>query len=50
MPQLVVRDLVLSAVSDNLINSNEIEFEGLSYSQEKERLLEALSTLEDSIE
>ena len=34
----------------NRINSNEIEFEGLSYSQEKERLLEALSTLEDSIE
>jgi acetyltransferase-like isoleucine patch superfamily enzyme len=49
-PQLVVRDLELSSISDNLINSNELEFEGISYSQEKERLLEALSTLEDSLE
>jgi len=50
IPQLVVRDLELSAISDSLINSNELVFEGVSYSLEKERLTEALATLEDSLE
>jgi len=50
IPKLEVADRVLSGVSDNLINFNELEFEGVSYSQEKEKLSKALSTLKDSLE
>ena len=50
LPELTVGDLVLSAVSDNEINGNELVFQGVSYSEEMEKLGEALSALDHSME
>jgi hypothetical protein len=50
LPELTVGDLILSAVSDNEINTNELIFRGVSYSEEVEKLGEALSALDHSLE
>jgi predicted acyltransferase (DUF342 family) len=50
MSELTVGDRVLSALSENEFNINELVFRGVSYSEEMEKLGEALSTLDHSME
>jgi hypothetical protein len=50
MSELTVGDRVLSALSENEFNINELVFRGVSYSEEMEKLGETLSVLDHSME